>query len=60
MADKLTVHLDEVRPGLGRLDYKVYLKELSLLDKDTPLMLEHLETEAEYILAAAHIRSVAA
>jgi sugar phosphate isomerase/epimerase len=57
---KLTTHLDEVRPGLGSLDYRPFLTELNKLDPDTPLMLEHLPTAEEYALAAAHIRTVAA
>ncbi len=56
---KLTVHLDEVRPGLGGLDYRTYLQELNRLDPDTPLMLEHLSTAEEYALSAAYVRSVA-
>lgn len=58
LAEKLTVHLDECRPGQGALDYTVYLKELSKLDRNTPLMLEHLP-DNEYPLAAQHIREVA-
>ena len=57
MRQQLTVHLDEIRPGLGYLDYGVYLKELSKLD-GVPLMLEHLSTAEEYNQAAQHIRSV--
>jgi len=57
--DHLTTHLDEARPGVGGLDYSVFLRELSRLDPDTPLMLEHLSNEEEYRLAAEHIRSVA-
>lgn len=56
---RLTVHLDEVRPGLGGLDYGVYLSELAKLDPDTPVMLEHLPNQQEYVLAAQHLRSVA-
>ena len=59
LSDRLTVHLDEVRPGLGDLDYGTFLRELNRLDPDIPLMLEHLPGEEEYRLAAAHIRSVA-
>ena len=55
---KLTTHLDEVRPGLGGLDYAVFLRELSKIP-DTPLMLEHLPNAEEYRLAAEHIRGVA-
>ena len=56
--DQLTVHLDEVRPGLGALDYKVYLRELSRLPGDIPLIIEHLPKEKypaarEYIIGVA-------
>jgi len=60
LADKLTTHLDEARPGLGGLDFRTFLRELARLDPDMPLLLEHLKTEEEYDLAAAHIRTVAA
>jgi sugar phosphate isomerase/epimerase len=53
------VRFDEVRPGLGVLDYSVFLAELAKLEQ-VPMMLEHLETEAEYILAAEYVRSAGA
>lgn len=59
LSGRLIVHLDEVRPGLGGLDYRVYLQELNKLSPDIPLMLEHLPTEEEYTLAASHIRAIA-
>ena len=59
LSGKLTVHLDEVRPGQGGLDYRVYLQVLSKLDADTALMLEHLPNAEEYELAAQYVRSVA-
>jgi sugar phosphate isomerase/epimerase len=55
---RFTTHLDEVRPGLGGLDYAEFLTQLSKFP-DTPLMLEHLKGAEEYRLAADHIRSVA-
>jgi sugar phosphate isomerase/epimerase len=55
---QLTVHLDEVRPGLGMLDYKVFLQELSQLPGDVPLILEHLQPE-EYPAARDYIIGVA-
>ena len=55
--DIYTPHLDEVRPGLGRLNYTVFLEELSKWP-DTPLMLEHLPNAEEYHRAATYIRSV--
>ena len=58
LSSKLTTHLDEIRPGLGGLDYSQYLKCLSGIP-DTPLMLEHLQGADEYRLAAEYVRSVA-
>ena len=54
---KLTVNLEERRPGLGSLDYSVFLKEATKL-KDIPFMLEHLNNQEEYRLAAEYIRQV--
>jgi sugar phosphate isomerase/epimerase len=54
---KLTVHLEERRPGLGALDYQVFLKEATRF-KDIPFMMEHLETQDEYLQAARYIRDV--
>jgi len=59
LAEHAIVHLDEVRPGLGNLDYGTLLAELDRLDADTPLMLEHLPTAEEYAQAAAYVRGVA-
>jgi sugar phosphate isomerase/epimerase len=55
----VTVHIDEVLPGTGGMDYGVLLRSLSSLDTDTPLMIEHLKTAKEYDDAANYIRSVA-
>jgi sugar phosphate isomerase/epimerase len=53
---KLTVNLEERRPGLGAIDYKVFLHETAKL-KDIPFMLEHLEKMEDYKLAADYVRS---
>ena len=58
MSRQLTVHLDEVRPGLGALDYGVFLKDLNRLSGDVPLMLEHLPQE-EFTLARDYIVGIA-
>jgi sugar phosphate isomerase/epimerase len=55
---RLTVHLDEAVPGDGALDYGTFLSELDRLDPDTPLVLEHMENEADYVRGAAYIRTV--
>jgi sugar phosphate isomerase/epimerase len=54
---RLTTHLDEIRAGLGGLDYAVFLQELTRFP-EVPLMLEHLPNDQEYALAAEHIRGV--
>jgi len=59
MRAQLTVHLDEVRPGLGKLDYSVFLRELSRLPGDVPLILEHL-SQQEYPAARGYVVGVAA
>ncbi len=56
----LTVHLEEVRPGLGQLEYATFLKEIHQLPDEIPVMLEHLPNEKEYRLAAEFVTSVAA
>lgn len=54
------VHFAEVVPGRGEIDYGAYLRQLSRLSIDAPLMLEHLKTPAEYDEARGYIQKVAA
>ena len=56
----LTTHLSERRIGEGTLDYKAYLTCLNLLDKDTPIMLEHLSSHEDVVFSAGNIRKYAA
>ena len=41
IADKLTLHLDECRPGQGALDHATLFRELAKLDADIPVLMEH-------------------
>jgi sugar phosphate isomerase/epimerase len=59
LQDVLTVHLDEVGPGQGNLDYRTFLRELNGLNDSVGLIMEHLSTAEQYQEAAAYIRSVA-
>jgi sugar phosphate isomerase/epimerase len=54
---ELTVHLEERRPGMGSLDYAVFLREMSRLE-DIPMMMEHLDKQEDYLLAAQYIRNI--
>jgi sugar phosphate isomerase/epimerase len=53
------VHFAEVVPGRGEIDYATYLREVSKLPVDAPLMLEHLKDAAEYDEGRAYIQRVA-
>ena len=53
-------HFTEVIPGRGGVDYKAYLTDIAALSKETPLMLEHLETSTEYDEGRGYIQKVAA
>ena len=55
---EMNVHFLEVPPGRGQIDYGTYLRALSIMKADTPLMLEHLNTAAEYDEARGYIRKV--
>jgi len=54
------VHFAEVIPGRGEIDYAAYLRELSKLPVDAPLMLEHLKSAEEYDEGRAYIQRTAA
>jgi sugar phosphate isomerase/epimerase len=56
---RLTVHLEEVRPGLGVFDLEVLLREVDRLDPEMPLLVEHLGSDEDYAAAVAHVREVA-
>jgi sugar phosphate isomerase/epimerase len=53
--DTAQIQFEEVRPGLGTLDYTTLLKEISKC-KDVPLLIEHLNSSEEYDKAAKYIR----
>ncbi|MBB6675447.1 sugar phosphate isomerase/epimerase family protein [Cohnella nanjingensis] len=59
LSGHLTVHLDEVIPGQGALDYRTFLRELNKLDPDTSLIIEHLQNAEQCAEAAAYIRRTA-
>ncbi len=57
---ELNVHFLEVVPGRGEVDYATYLREVSKLPVDAPLMLEHLKTAEEYDEGKRYIQKRAA
>lgn len=59
MHDHLTLHLEEVTPGFGCMDYRAYVRELGALDPTTPVMIEHLANDEEYARAFVYISRIA-
>jgi hypothetical protein len=55
----VTPQLEEVRPGTGSVDYRVFLLHLGALGREVPLIMEHLPTEVEYLAARDYITGVA-
>jgi sugar phosphate isomerase/epimerase len=55
----LTVHLEEVRAGLGEFDYPAFFRAAYQVNPDLPLIIEHLQKELEYGLAATYHKNVA-
>jgi sugar phosphate isomerase/epimerase len=52
---EMNVHFREVRPGQGSLDYATYLKRLTALPTDAPLMIEHLPSAEEFDAARKYL-----
>jgi sugar phosphate isomerase/epimerase len=53
------VCIQETIPGTGVIDYSTYLRELSHLGVDAPLMLEHLQSEEDYTKGRLYIQGIA-
>ncbi|MDE0189256.1 MAG: sugar phosphate isomerase/epimerase, partial [bacterium] len=54
------VAMEEVPPGTGYLDYNAFLRCMTRLDSDVPLIMEHLPDRETYAQSAGRIRKVAA
>jgi sugar phosphate isomerase/epimerase len=53
------VCIQETIPGTGVIDYRTYLRDLSQLPAEAPLMLEHLQSEQQYTQGREYIQGVA-
>ena len=53
------VHFAETMPGRGGMDYAAYLRNVTALPREVPLMLEHLRTSEEYDEARLYVMKVA-
>jgi sugar phosphate isomerase/epimerase len=59
LTGEFNVHLAESPVGAGVLDYRTYLRGVASLPQNPTLMLEHLDTAEEYVVARDHLRVVA-
>lgn len=57
---RMFLHLDEVVPGDGVLDYHRFFTRLAELDREIPVLTEHWEKVEDYHRSFAYLRSVAA
>lgn len=53
-------HFAETMPGRGQLDYGAYLRNITALPQEVPLLLEHLRTAEEYDEARQFVMAKAA
>lgn len=53
------VHFAETMPGRGGMDYATYLRNVTALPHEVPLMLEHLRTAEEYDEARLYVMKMA-
>jgi sugar phosphate isomerase/epimerase len=56
----LALHLNETVPGMGVLDYREYIKGIDALNRNVPLMIEHLKNTEESDQARDYILGIAA
>lgn len=52
---EMNIHFRECTIGTGSLDYTTYLRRLSALPGDVPLMIEHMANEQEYTKSREHL-----
>ena len=48
LAPEYTTRLEECAPGCGEYPLRYYVSKMDSLDKDMPIILEHLSTDDEY------------
>lgn len=57
LSNALTLRLEERPPLTGDFATELYLRSLNAANSDTPIIIEHLATDEEYLLAAKRVRN---
>ena len=58
LSQKMTVHLDEVQPGEGGMNFVRIFERAAGLDRDLPMIIEHLRSNEDYTSAFNYLRGV--
>jgi sugar phosphate isomerase/epimerase len=58
LGDKYTFQLIECGPGAGEFPLRYYAEKMSSIDSDMPIILEHLNTDEEYIKYMSYLKEV--
>ena len=58
LKEEYTLQLEECAPGAGEYPLKAYVQKMSELDPDMPVILEHLNTDEEYIRDMGYLKEV--
>ena len=56
LAEKYTFRLEECAPGEGEFPLRRYVERVDAIDKDMPVILEHLSSDEDYIKYASYLR----
>lgn len=56
LSNRLTFQLAECEPLMGGFETAYYLKGLEKLNADMPVIIEHLQTDEDYILAVENVK----
>ena len=58
LSSKMTVHLDEVQPGEGDMDFARIFKRAAGLDRGVTMIIEHLGSNVDYAKAYNYLRGI--
>ena len=58
LKEENTFQLKECAPGKGEFPLRYYVEKMNSLDADMPVILEHLNTDEEYIKYMAYLKEV--
>ena len=58
LKEEYTLQLEECAPGCGEFPLAYYIKKMDEIDNDMPIIVEHLETDEEYIKYLTYVQEL--